>query len=254
MFLSLVFPALAGMLETGKAPVEWRNFKIFGVGESSLASALEPALERIDGLEVGYCARLGEVDLRLIGSKAAVEEASGLVRSGFQKDIVTESEDSIEKVLIEQLEGRGETVATAESCTGGLIASTLTDVPGSSAVFQRGYVTYSNEAKTDILGVSEDLLALHGAVSNEVVEAMARGCLDASAADHAIAVSGIAGPGGGSEAKPVGTVHVAVASRGSEIFSKRYYFPVDRISFKMRVTRLALDLLRRRLMGFPLDY
>lgn len=254
MFLSLVVPAIAGMLETGKAPVEWRNFKIFGVGESSLASALEPALERISGLEVGYCARLGEVDLRLIGSKEAVEEASNLVRSGFEKEIVTESEDSIEKVLIEQLGLRSETVATAESCTGGLIASTLTDVPCSSVAFQRGYVTYSNKAKTEMLGVSEDLLALHGAVSNEVVEAMARGCLDASAADHAIAVSGIAGPGGGSETKPVGTVHVAVASRGGGVFSKRYYFPVDRVSFKMRVTRLALDLLRRRLMGFPLDY
>jgi len=98
------------------------------------------------------------------------------------------------------------------------------------------------------------VLVQHGAVSNEVVEAMALGCLDAGSADHAIAVSGIAGPGGGSDAKPVGTVHVAVASRGGAIFSKRYYFPVDRISFKMRVTRLALDLLRRRLMGFPLDY
>ncbi len=254
MFESLVFPAIAGMRDAGEAPVEWRNFKIFGVGESSLASALEPDFEKISDLEVGYCARLGEVDIRLIGTLAAVEEGSILVRSGFSRDIVTESEDSIEKVILELLIERRETLATAESCTGGLIASTLTDVPGSSAVFHRGYVTYSNEAKTAILGVPGDVLATHGAVSNEVVEAMALGCLGTSSADHAIAVSGIAGPGGGSDAKPVGTVHVAVASRGGELFSKRYYFPVDRISFKMRVTRLALDLLRRRLMGFPLDY
>ncbi len=254
MFESLVYPSIAGLQDTGRAPLEWRNFKIFGVGESSLASVLEPDFAGISDLEVGYCARLGEVDLRLIGSGAAVDEASSLVRAGFSPHIVTESEDAIEKVILELLLERGETVATAESCTGGLIASTLTDVPGSSAVFQRGYVTYSNEAKIAILGVSEVLLAQHGAVSIEAVEAMARGCLEAGAADHAIAVSGIAGPGGGSDAKPVGTVYVAVASREGDVFSKRYFFPVDRISFKLRVTRLALDLLRRRLVGFPLDY
>lgn len=254
MFESLVYPAIAGMRDAGAAQVEWRNFKIFGVGESSLAAALEPDFERFPDLEVGYCARLGEVDLRLIGSRAAVEEVSILVRAGFSPDIVTESEDSIEKVILDLLLERGETVAMAESCTGGLIASTLTDVPGSSAVFHRGYVTYSNEAKTAILGVPADLLTRHGAVSSEVVEAMALGCLELSGSNHAIAVSGVAGPGGGTEAKPVGTVHVAVASRVGDVFSKRYYFPVDRISFKMRVTRLALDLLRRRLTGFPLDY
>jgi len=175
------------------------------------------------------------------------------VRTGFAREIVTESEDAIEQVILELLLGRGETVATAESCTGGSIASSITDVPGSSGIFQRGYVTYSNEAKSDILGVPLAILEAHGAVSNETVEAMATGCLAASGADHAIAVSGIAGPGGGSEAKPVGTVHIAIASKQGGIFSKRYYFPVERISFKMRVTRQALDLLRRRLLGFPLD-
>lgn len=253
MFETLVYPSIAGLCGSSKVPLEWRNFKIFGVGESSLATALEPHFELIPNLEVGYCARLGEVDLRLIGSAAAVEAASAFVRADFARDIVTESEDAIEQVILDILRERGETVSTAESCTGGLIASTLTDVPGSSEIFHRGYVTYANEAKTAILGVPESLLAEHGAVSDEVVRAMALGCLEVSGANHAIAVSGIAGPTGGSDAKPVGTVHVAVATRGGELFSKRYFHPVDRISFKMRVTRLALDLLRRRLRGFPLD-
>jgi nicotinamide-nucleotide amidase len=191
MFETLVYPAIAGLLGTEEAPAQWRNFKIFGVGESSLASLVEPVFDQIPDLEVGYCARLGEVDLRLIGSAAAIEEASRFVRAEYPREIVTESEDTIEKVLLEMLQAKGETVATAESCTGGLIASTLTDVPGSSAVFHRGYVTYANEAKTDILGVPTDLLEAHGAVSDEVVRAMAEGCLRVSGADHAIAVSGI---------------------------------------------------------------
>jgi nicotinamide-nucleotide amidase len=253
MYETLVAPAIAALLGADRMAPEWLNFKIFGVGESSLATALEPDFEKIPDLEVGYCARLGEVDLRLIGASAAVNEAATLVRAGFAHEIVTESEDAIEQVILELLRGRGETVSTAESCTGGYLASTITDVAGSSEIFQRGYVTYSNEAKTEILGVPRATLEAHGAVSNETVEAMASGCLAASGADHAIAVSGIAGPGGGSEAKPVGTVHIALASKEGGVFSKHYFFPVERISFKMRVTRQALDLLRRRLLGFPLD-
>ncbi len=253
MYETLVEPLIAGLLDADHAPLEWRNFKIFGVGESSLASTLEPDFDKIADLEVGYCARPGEVDLRLIGTSAAVEEATALVRAGFPREIVTESEDGIERVLLGLLQERGEIVSTAESCTGGFIASTLTDVAGSSAMFQRGYVTYSNEAKTEILGVPPVVLEAHGAVSNETVSAMAAGCLAASGADHAIAVSGIAGPGGGSEDKPVGTVHIAIASKKGGVFAKAYFFPVERITFKLRVTRQALDLLRRRLLGFPLD-
>ncbi len=253
MFERLVGPALAKLAGQEAPPPAWRNFRLHGVGESNLASVLEPLLAGFGGLELGYCARLGEVDLRLIGREASVEAASVIVRREFAMEIVVESETPIEEVVVGLLSDRGETVATAESCTGGLIASTLTDVPGSSAVFHRGYVTYSNEAKSALLGVPGDILLTCGAVSDEVVRAMAWGCLGASGADHAIAVSGIAGPGGGSEEKPVGTVHVALASRGGRVFAKRYFFPVDRISFKQRVVRLSLDLLRRRLRGLPLE-
>lgn len=253
MFFHLVYPALAKLLGAGADLPAWRNFRIYGVGESGLASVLEPLLVGMEDLEVGYCARLGEVDLRLIGAEAAVEAASEIVRREFASRIVVESETSIEEVVVGLLAERGETVATAESCTGGLIASTITDVSGSSAVFHRGYVTYSNEAKSALLGVPAEVIEARGAVSDETVRAMAAGCLERSGADHAIAVSGIAGPTGGTEEKPAGTVHVAIASRDGGIFSKRYFFPVDRISFKQRVVRLALDLLRRRLRGISLD-
>lgn len=254
MFANLVFPALARLLGDDAPLPSWKNFRIYGVGESVLASTLEPLLDGMTGLELGYCARLGEVDLRLIGTPEAVESAAVIVRREFPRQIVVESEASIEQVIVELLQEQGETVATAESCTGGLIASTITDVSGSSAVFHRGYVTYSNEAKTALLGVPAELIETHGAVSDETVRAMAAGCLERSGADHAIAVSGIAGPTGGTEEKPAGTVHVAIASRrGGEVFAKRYFFPVDRISFKQRVVRLALDLLRRRIRGIPLD-
>lgn len=252
MFESLIFPRLAELVGDDAVP-ESRNFRVYGVGESTLASKLEPLFESIADLELGYCARLGEVDLRLIGTSAAIEAASAVVRSEYAEDIIAESEDTIEEVIQRLLAERGETVSTAESCTGGYIASSITNASGSSCVFRQGYVTYANEAKRDILGVSDEILAQFGAVSNETVTAMAEGCLRVSGADHAIAVSGIAGPTGGTDEKPVGTVHVAIASKGEKTFAKRYFNPVDRLSFKMRVTRLALDLLRRRLRGFPLD-
>ncbi len=252
MFAALVYPKLAEMAGSDHVP-EWRNFRIYGVGESSLASRLEPLFESIENLELGYCARLGEVDLRLIGMSVSIEAASAVVRAEYSEDIIVESEDSIEEVVQRLLAERGETVSTAESCTGGSIASLITDASGSSRVFESGFVTYANEAKRDILGVPQEVLDQFGAVSNETVVAMAEGCLRVSGADHAIAVSGIAGPTGGTDEKPVGTVHVAIASRGAETFAKRYFYPIDRLSFKMRVTRLALDLLRRRLLGFPLD-
>lgn len=253
MFSGEVYPRLAEMRSEDDRADGWHNFRIYGVGESSLASFLEPKFAGIEDLELGYCARLGEVDLRLIGSSSAIEEASEIVRAEYREDIVAESEASIEEIVQQLLEDRGETVSTAESCTGGNIASTITNASGSSAVFHRGYVTYANEAKTAILGVSAETLSVHGAVSEPVVREMAEGCLRVSGADHAIAVSGIAGPTGGSEEKPVGTVYIGIASRSAETFAKRYFTPADRISFKLRVTRLALDLLRRRLCGFSLD-
>jgi nicotinamide-nucleotide amidase len=253
MFSELVYPKLAEMRQVELHSRIWRNFRIYGVGESSLAADLEPRFASIENLELGYCARLGEVDLRLIGLEASVEAASRIVRTEYREDIIGESEDPIEQVVLDLLLQRGEVVSTAESCTGGQIVSTLTNVSGSSAILHQGYVTYSNEAKTEILGVPADLIEKHGAVSEEVVRAMAEGCLRVSGADHAIAVSGVAGPTGGTAEKPVGTVYIGIAGKGFETYAKRHFTPADRISFKLRVTRLALDLLRRRLCGFVLE-
>ncbi len=253
MYLDQVSGRLADFAGENTVVPQFRNFRIYGVGESSLATRLEPVLGDVEGLELGYCARLGEVDLRLIGASEAIESASGIIREIYARQIVAESEDAIEKIVVELLAERGETLSTAESCTGGLIASTVTDASGSSDVFHQGYVTYANEAKASILGVSAELLEQHGAVSDHVVRAMAEGCLRVSGADHAIAVSGIAGPTGGSEEKPVGTVFVGIAGKNHQTFSKRYYHPSDRLSFKMRTVRLVLDLLRQRLLGFSLD-
>ncbi|MDF1859022.1 MAG: competence/damage-inducible protein A, partial [Verrucomicrobiales bacterium] len=230
MFADEVYPRLADLRNEDDRSDGWHNFRIYGVGESSLASLLEPKFAGIEDLELGYCARLGEVDLRLIGSEVAIFSASEIVRAEYGEDIVAESEAPIEQVVQNLLVERGQVVSTAESCTGGHIASTLTNASGSSAIFHRGYVTYANEAKTEMLGVPEELLAEHGAVSEPVVRAMAEGCLRVSGADHAIAVSGIAGPTGGTEEKPVGTVYVGIASRDAETFAKRYFSPSDRIS------------------------
>jgi len=134
-------------------------------------------------------------------------------------------------------------VATAESCTGGLIAAALTETPGSSAVFERGFVTYSNEAKMELLGVPAATLSAHGAVSEETARAMAEGALAHSRADAAVAVTGIAGPDGGSAEKPVGLVHFAAARKGKETRHLARVFPGDRAAVRAATVETALSLL-----------
>ncbi|HEX2527814.1 MAG TPA: CinA family protein [Geminicoccus sp.] len=135
------------------------------------------------------------------------------------------------------------TIVTAESCTGGLIAGVLTAVAGSSDVVDRGFVTYSNDAKAGMLGVPGEVLTAHGAVSEPVARAMANGALAHSAADLSIAVTGIAGPGGGSASKPVGLVHLAAAARDGRLIHERIVFDGDRATVRARTVALALDLL-----------
>ncbi|MFN7400916.1 MAG: CinA family protein [Alphaproteobacteria bacterium] len=133
------------------------------------------------------------------------------------------------------------TITTAESCTGGLLAALLTEIPGSSDVFARGYITYANSAKTEMLGVASTLIATHGAVSEEVARAMAEGALRAASADVAIAATGIAGPGGGSTEKPVGLVHLAVATKSST-YHQRYVFMGDRSAVRMGALAAGLAM------------
>lgn len=148
--------------------------------------------------------------------------------------------------LAAEIIGRGAanglTIATAESCTGGLIGACLTEIPGSSAVLDRGFIVYSNQAKQDLLGVSSDMLEAHGAVSAETAAAMAKGARDRAGVDIAVAVTGIAGPGGGSEAKPVGLVHLALANR-ARIDRVREVFPGDRQAVRLATLERALRMI-----------
>jgi nicotinamide-nucleotide amidase len=152
---------------------------------------------------------------------------------------------SLARRTVDALRSDGKRITTAESCTGGLITGLLTEVSGSSDVLGRGFVTYSNEAKTAVLGVPAEILRRHGAVSDETVRAMAEGALAASGddADFAIAVSGIAGPGGGTAEKPVGTVHIGLAARGRPTQAGRHHFPGDRTQVRLGTVEKALELL-----------
>lgn len=151
--------------------------------------------------------------------------------------------------VVETAAARGLTVAAAESCTGGLVSAALTSVAGSSAVVERGFVTYSNAAKSELLGVPADLIGRHGAVSEAVARAMAEGALARSAAQVSVAVTGVAGPGGGSAEKPVGLVHFAAAGPGGLVHVERRFGDIGREAVRLDSVRVALDLLLDRIGG-----
>jgi nicotinamide-nucleotide amidase len=185
----------------------------------------------------------------LIGEKAVLDSVEPAVISALGANLVSAEGEGIEEWIVETLAQRQLTVSTAESCSGGLLASRLTDVPGSSAVFREGFVTYSNESKTKLLGVPAELIAAHGAVSRDVAVAMAEGARKNARADFALSLTGIAGPSGGSAEKPVGLVFIALARPRGETLCVEKKFLVDRATFKQLATQTALDLLRRDLMG-----
>jgi nicotinamide-nucleotide amidase len=197
----------------------------------------------------------GDVWVRLVArapsravAEAALAAAEPLVREALGADCYSADGQSLEETVGALLRERGLAVSTAESCTGGLVAHRLTNVPGSSRYVERGVVVYSNEAKEELLGVPRDLLLAHGAVSAPVAEAMARGICRAARTACGIAITGIAGPDGGSPEKPVGTVFVAVATpAGVEV--RRFRFPGGRGAVKWQSAQAALDMLRRALSG-----
>ena len=243
MFEAEVVPRLQALSGIEKVP-EFLELKFAGIGESDFHEGIDDVLEAIPGLEHGYCARPGEVDLRLMGSAASIREAGEIVRATFGDELVSDDGANLEDVVVDLLAKRGRTLAIAESCTGGLIASRITDVAGSSEVFRYGFVTYANEAKQELVGVSQDALRSHGAVSDPVARQMAEGALKAGEADIAVAVTGIAGPAGGSEEKPVGTVFLGLAERGRETQVYQQFHPWARAAFKRQVSQSALNLIR----------
>ena len=232
---------------TAKLPqLERRFYRIAGMGESLVEEAIGEKILAIAGIELGYCARPGEVDVRVIGESAAVEQADKIIRDKLAESIFATNDEELEEALVKLLTKRNETLTTAESCTGGLLADRITDVPGASAVFLAGYVTYANEAKVDILKVDPQSLEKHGAVSEAVARAMAEGARDRARSTYALATTGVAGPDGGSPEKPVGTVYIALAS-GEETRVKKLFFSSDRETFKQIVAQTALEMLRRKL-------
>lgn len=246
MVLDYLLPILRRVLPKGPV-AEMRVFRTAGIGESNVEEMVGEELLAL-GIELGYCARPAEVDIRVIGSAEQVGAAAKIIHAHLEKHIVSEDQRSLEKVIVDRLTQLGQTLAIAESCTGGAIADRITNVAGSSAIFVQGFVTYANEAKTRALGVQVDLIAAHGAVSPEVALAMAEGARLNGQTDYAIATTGIAGPGGGSEEKPVGTVFVALAAKDRPTQVKRLFFPTERLRFKELVCQMALELLRQTIV------
>lgn len=234
-------------------PFVCRTLRTSGVGESAVQEKIAGPLSALvaAGLEVGYCARPGQVDVRLIARSATagatVRAAEGVVQGLLGETIYGYDDEEMETVAVRLLTKHKKTLALAESCTGGGIANRMTNVPGASAVFPGGYVTYSNASKQLNLGVRAETLAAHGAVSQAVAQEMAEGARARLGADYAIAVTGIAGPDGGTVQKPVGTAYIALAGDfGTEVLHKVNTY--EREAFKQVTAQQALEMLRRRLI------
>jgi len=248
MFTTSVMPILRHIVPPEFA-VERRTYRIAGMGESLVEEAIGERLHQIAGMELGYCARPGEVDLRIIGERSVLDQAEAIITTGLGASIFSRDGGSLEEAVVKLLTERGQTLAVAESCTGGFLAHRITNVPGASAVFRAGYVTYANEAKAEMLGVDPRLIQAEGAVSENVARVMAEGARQQARATFALATTGIAGPGGGTDQKPVGTVFVALATEGGATQIRKFYFPDDRPTFKELTTQVALEMLRRSLQA-----
>ena len=252
MFTDQVLPLLQIKLPLDRVFI-CRTIRTTGMGESVIEERIADALQPLTtaGLELGYCAHYGEVDVRLVargpGAEKLAAEAEALVRERLGPHIFGAQDDQLNAVVVRLLTERKQTLALAESCTGGFVANSVTDVPGASAVFLGGLVTYSNDAKQRLLGVRAETLAQHGAVSEPTAREMAEGARNRLGADYAIATTGIAGPSGGSEAKPVGTVFIALAT-ARHTFVLNPVNRYDRPTFKKITCFQALELLRRNLM------
>jgi nicotinamide-nucleotide amidase len=243
----------------GRSPaVAVRTLRTIGVTVTDLEERLAAWLGPGEG-DVALTAAAGEgevwVRLRARGAtpEAAAEALAALERrvvEALGEDCYGRDGDSLEQAVGRRLTARGLTLALAESCTGGLVGHRLTSVPGSSAFFERGVVVYSNRAKEELLGVPAELLRTHGAVSRPCAEAMVRGICERSGAACGLSITGIAGPDGGTAAKPVGTVFIGLAVQGA-VEARHFRFAGDRTGVKWQSSQMALDMLRRALGGTP---
>ena len=255
MFREEVTPYLAQLTQ---GVIHSRTLRIFGLGESGVEQLLRDKMNTLQNPTLAPYAKEGEVELRITAkadseaaARAMIAPVEADLRGEFGPLIYGADVDSLEQVVVEQLLRQEKTLATAESCTGGLIAKRITDIPGSSAVFEMGAVTYSNRIKHERIQVPQELLEKYGAVSEPVARAMAEGVRRAAGSSLGIGVTGIAGPGGGSKEKPVGLVYLALSDGqqtwvtkmpgGGRIGSRTYY--------RNRAASTALDMVRRYLEG-----
>jgi len=223
-----------------------RVLRLYGVSESAVARALDEGGGEGDGVEVTICARDFEIHVDFVvepGADARADELELAFTEPLGKWIFARGERRIEDHVLNLAAARGVTIATAESCTGGLVAARLTDIPGSSANFVGGVVAYANEVKVAQLDVPDELIETHGAVSAEVAEAMAEGARRRLEADVAVSVTGVAGPGGGTEGKPVGRVHIHAAGPAGSM-TRQLDIPGEREQIRGRATVAALHLVR----------
>ena len=238
-------------------PIAITRFKLFGIGESSLQQMISDQFpDWPAGVELGFRAGLPLLEIKLATRSrhydALKQHWLERLQSLVGDYIIGPDDTSLAQCLVEELSARGLQISTAESCTGGLIASQLVEIAGASKVFEAGYVTYSDTIKRSALGVSPDTLAAHGAVSEAVVREMALGACARSGAELGIAVSGIAGPEGGSPEKPVGSVWIAWGYREA-IMARFFQIPGDRKFFQTLVAAIALDLVRRTVQGIETE-
>jgi nicotinamide-nucleotide amidase len=251
MFDSSVLPLLQRVMPLSGG-YNCRTLRTSGIGESAVeekvGALLKPLVDQ--GLDLGYCARIGQVDIRLAAHEKRglllIQEGEAIVRTQLADYIYGEDDEPLESVIVRLLRERRKTLALAESCTGGGIAHLITNVPGASAVLLASLVTYANSAKQKFVGVRAETLATHGAVSEAVACEMAEGARRETGADYALSVTGIAGPGGGSDAKPVGTVFIALASASETVVLKQFN-AFDRETFKNVTGTQVMELLRRKI-------
>lgn len=268
MFAASVQPALEADFGAGTHTVRLvTKINTFGLGESNLGERIKDLMVRHkardsappDGhaaISVGTTVHEGIVSVRIYATaprqqaQAQTEHLRQILQERLGPLIFSEEDESLESAVGELLKQQRHTVATAESCTGGMLAAMLTNVAGSSGYFQRGWVTYANAAKQQELGVAAPLLAEHGAVSESVARAMAEGAKHRAQADFALAITGVAGPDGGTPENPVGTVWIALATPSPTI-ARKFTFPGTRQQVRLRAAQMALALLRWNLMGVP---
>jgi nicotinamide-nucleotide amidase len=252
-----VLPRVAARAGSGAGVVRATLLRTFGMGESTLDAELSD-LARSGDVSLGFRTSFPDNYLRPLARGATAAEAESrlakvcdAIRERLGELIYAEGDATLESVTGALLRAQGKTIAVAESCTGGLIVEKLTDVPGASRYVLGGVVAYANSAKRDLLGVPEALLAEHGAVSEPVARAMAEGVRSRFGADLGVATTGISGPDGGTDEKPVGLVHLALAD-GQHTHADHFVFPLDRTRHRLLTAQVAIDWVRRALLGIPL--